>query len=146
MSVSPNGTNVYAKVVELSKGFMLVDHCGKVYRIDFERYPYFRGCLLDELYDVRASAEGLHWPSADIDLEVAYIDNPPSNASVVDFDWWKANREKILSRLDMIGRAVASERRPGASRRNSANKANPPRGKTALAKAPKGGKAAARGL
>ena len=54
MNASTNGANVSAKVVELSKDFMLVDYCGKVYRIDFDRYPYFRSCFLCELYNVQA--------------------------------------------------------------------------------------------
>ena len=74
MNVSENGTNVSAKVVELSRDFMLVDYCGRIYRIDFDRYPYFRCCFLSELYNVQASAAGLHWPDADIDLEVEYIE------------------------------------------------------------------------
>ena len=49
MNVSENGTNVSAKVVELSRDFMLVDYCGRIYRIDFDRYPYFRCCFLSEL-------------------------------------------------------------------------------------------------
>ena len=36
---------------------------------------------------------------ADIDLEVEYIENPPSETSEVDLDWWKAQRKRILSRL-----------------------------------------------
>ena len=67
MNASANGANVSAKVVELAKDFMLVDYCGKIYRIDFDRYPYFRSCFLSELYNVQASAAGLHWPDADID-------------------------------------------------------------------------------
>ena len=94
MNVSENGTNVSAKVVELSRDFMLVDYCGRIYRIDFDRYPYFRCCFLSELYNVQASAAGLHWPDADIDLEVEYIENPPSETSEVDLDWWKAQRKR----------------------------------------------------
>ena len=125
MSVLTNGANVYAKVVELREDFMLVDHCGKIYRIDFDRYPYFRSCFLNELYDVQASAEGLHWPKADIDLEVAYIEKPPADASVVDLDWWKAQRQRILARLGKIGGSVTSERKAAASRRNGAKGGRP---------------------
>ena len=73
MNVSTNGMPVSAKVVELTKDRMMVSHCGRIYRIDFDRYPYFRSCFLSELYNVQASAEGLHWPDADIDLEVKYL-------------------------------------------------------------------------
>lgn len=125
MSVSTNGANVYAKVVELCEDFMLVDHCGKVHRIDFDRYPYFRSCTLGELYDVQASAEGLHWPEADIDLEVAHIEKPPADASVVDLDWWKAQRQRVLARLGKIGGSVTSERKAAASRRNGAKGGRP---------------------
>ena len=125
MNVLTNGANVYAKVVELSKDFMLVDHCGKIYRIDFERYPYFRSCFLSELYNVQASAEGLHWPDADIDLEVGYIENPPADASSVDLDWWKAQRKRILSRLGAIGGSVTSLRKATASRHNGAKGGRP---------------------
>ena len=64
---------VTAKVVELTKDCMTVSHCGRVYRIDFDHYPYFRSCFLRDLYNVQASAEGLHWPNTDIDLEVSSL-------------------------------------------------------------------------
>lgn len=118
MSVSNNGMPVSAKVVELTKDYMSVSHCGKIYRIDFDRYPYFRSCFLSELYNVQASAEGLHWPDADIDLEVKYIENPPEEASVVDETWWKEQRKRLLARLGSVGGAVKSERKAAASRRN----------------------------
>jgi len=118
MNALKNGTNVSAKIVELSQDFMRVEHCGKIYCIDFDRYPYFRSCFLSELYHVRASALGLHWPDADIDLEVEYIENPPSPNSVVDLDWWKAHRKKMLSRLGAVGGAVRSVRKAAASRTN----------------------------
>ena len=132
MNASTNGANVSAKVVELSKDFMLVDYCGKVYRIDFDRYPYFRSCFLSELYNVQASAAGLHWPDADIDLEVEYIENPPAEASTVDLDWWKAQRKRILSRLGTIGGSAKSPRKAAASRHNGA-KGGRPRKKKDLA-------------
>ena len=74
MNALNNGTPVSAKVVELTKDYMSVSHCGRIYRIDFDRYPYFRSCFLSELYNVQASADGLHWPDADIDLELEYIE------------------------------------------------------------------------
>ena len=95
MNVSSNGMPVSAKVVELKKVCMMVSHCGGIYRIDFDRYPYFRSCFLSELYNVQASAEGLHWPDADIDLEVKYIENPPEEACIVDEEWWKAQRKRL---------------------------------------------------
>ncbi len=103
MNSSKNGMNVSAKVVELAKDFMLVDYCGNVYRIDFERFPYFRYCLLDELYNVQASADGLHWPDADIDIEIAHLENPPAKVSEVDLEWWKSQRDRLISRIDAIG-------------------------------------------
>jgi len=118
MNVLENGMNVSAKVVELSKDFMLVDYCGKVYRIDFERYPYFRSCFLSELYNVQASAGGLHWPDANIDIEVEYIENPPAETNDVDLDWWKAQRKRILARLGAIGGLAKSPRKAAASRHN----------------------------
>ena len=131
MNVSKNGTNVSASVVKLARGHMLVDHCGKIYRIDFDRYPYFRSCFLSELYNVQAGAAGLHWPDADIDLELAYIENPPSETSEVDLDWWKAQRKRILSRLGTIGGSVKSPRKAAASRHNGA-KGGKPRKKKGL--------------
>ena len=74
MNVSTNAMPVSAKLVELTNDYMLVCHCGRIYRIDFDRYPYFRSCFLSELYNVQASAEGLHWPDADIDLEVKILE------------------------------------------------------------------------
>ena len=103
MNSSKNGMNMNAKVVELSRNFMLVDYCGKVYRIDFGRFPYFRGCFLSELYNVEASAEGLHWPEADIDIELEYLENPPAESSVVDLEWWKEQRKRLISKLNAIG-------------------------------------------
>ena len=125
MNVSKNGTNVSAKIVELARDHMLVDHCGKIYRIDFDRYPYFRSCFLSELYNVQASVDGLHWPDADIDLEVEYIENPPSETSEVDLDWWKAQRKRILSRLGTVGGSVRSPRKAAASRHNGAKGGRP---------------------
>lgn len=131
MSVSTNGMPVSAKVVELTKDYMSVSHCGKIYRIDFDRYPYFRSCFLGELYNVQASAEGLHWPDADIDLEVKYIENPPEEASVVDETWWKAQRKRLLARLGSVGGAVKSERKAAASRRNGLKGGRPHKKETA---------------
>ena len=130
MNVSQNGTPVSAKVVELARDHMMVEHCGKIYRIDFDRFPYFRSCFLSELYNVQASAEGLHWPDADIDLEVEYIENPPSEASTVDPDWWKAQRKRLLARLGAVGGSATSPRKAAASRRNG-TKGGRPRGKRA---------------
>ncbi len=118
MSVSENGVNVSAKVIELSRDFMLVNYCGRVYRIDFERFPYFRSCFLSELYNVQASAVGLHWPDADIDIEIEYIDKPPAETSDVDLEWWKAQRRRILSRLGTIGGSMKSPRKAAACRKN----------------------------
>ena len=118
MNVSTNGTPVSAKVVELTENFMSVCHCGKIYRIDFDRFPYFRSCFLGELYNVQASAEGLHWPEADIDLELKFIEHPPKDGGKVDPDWWKAQRKRLLSKLGAIGGSVRSDRKAAASRRN----------------------------
>jgi len=118
MNASNNGTPVSAKVVELTRDYMSVSHSGRVYRIDFDRYPYFRSCFLSELYNVQASAEGLHWPDADIDLELQYIEHPPKDAGTVDLDWWKAQRKRLLARLGSVGGSVSSERKAAASRRN----------------------------
>ena len=129
MNVSTNGTPVSAKVVELTENYMSVSHCGRIYRIDFDRFPYFRSCFLSELYNVQASAEGLHWPDADIDLELEFIENPPEEASEVDLNWWKAQRKRLLSRLGSVGGSVKSERKAAASRRNGL-KGGRPRKKT----------------
>ena len=95
------------------------------YGIDFDRYPYFRNCFLSELYNVQVSAAGLHWPDADIDLELEYIENPPSETSEVDLDRWKAQRKRILSRLGTVGGSIKSPRKAAASRRNGAKGGRP---------------------
>ena len=125
MNALKNGTTVSAKVMELARDFMLVDYCGKVYRIDFERYPYFKSCFVSELYNVEASAVGLHWPDADIDLEVEYLENPPKNPSTVSLDWWKAQRRRLLARLGAVGGSVRSPRKSAASRANGAKGGRP---------------------
>jgi hypothetical protein len=125
MNASTNGTALTAKVVELACDYMLVEHCGKVYNIDFNRYPYFRSCFLGELYNVEASPIGLHWPEADIDLEVEYIENPPQNCNSVDLEWWKAQRKRVLARLGAVGGSVKSRRKASASRANGAKGGRP---------------------
>lgn len=118
MNALKNGMEVSAKVVELARDFMMVDYCGKVYRIDFDRYPYFRSCFVSELYNIKASAVGLHWPEADIDLEIEYLENPPEKPDKVSLDWWKAQRRRILSRLGAVGGSSRSARKTSASRLN----------------------------
>ena len=118
MNASNNGTHVSAKVVELTRDYMSVSHGSRIYRIDFDRFPYFRSCFIGELYNVRASAEGLHWPDADIDLELAFIEHPPKDPVTVDVDWWKAQRKRLLARLGSVGGSVKSPRKAAASRRN----------------------------
>ena len=125
MNVLKNGTKVSAKVVELARDFMLVDYCGTVYRIDFDRFSYFRSCFLSELYNVKASAVGLHWPDADIDLEIEYLENPPENMNVVSQDWWQAQRRRLLARLGAVGGSVRSPRKAAASRANGAKGGRP---------------------
>ncbi len=129
MNVLENGNQLTAKIVELSRDSMLVDYCGKVYNIDFNRYPYFRSCFVSEIYNVKASACGLHWPDADIDIEVEYIENPPEDCCTVDDAWWKEQRKRLLSRLGSIGGSVKSPRKSAASRLNGA-KGGRPRKKT----------------
>ncbi len=131
MNVSQNGTMPSAEIINLARDFMLVDYCGKVYRIDFDRYPYFKSCFVSELYNVKASAIGLHWPDADIDLEIEYLENPPENPSNVSLDWWKAQRRRILSRLGSAGGSSRSPRKVAASRVNGA-KGGRPKKKTSL--------------
>ena len=131
MNALRNGIAPTAEVIEVSRDFLRVDYCGKVYRIDFNRYPYFRQCFLDELYNVKASAVGLHWPDADIDLEVEYIENPPEDVDKVAESWWKMHRKRLLARLGAAGGSVTSPRKAAASRLNGA-KGGRPRKKNGL--------------
>ncbi len=131
MNALRNGIAPTAEVIEVSRDFLRVDYCGKVYRIDFNRYPYFRYCFLDELYNVKASAVGLHWPDADIDLEVEYIENPPEDVDKVAESWWKMHRKRLLARLGAAGGSVTSPRKAAASRLNGA-KGGRPRKKNGL--------------
>lgn len=132
MNALKNGTKVSAKVVELARDFMMVDYCGKVYRIDFDLYPYFRSCFVSELYNVKASAVGLHWPDVDIDLEVEYLENPPENPNMVSLDWWKAQRRRILSRMGAVGGSSRSARKTSASRANGAKGGRPKKNSKAV--------------
>lgn len=125
MNVLKNGTPLTAEIVELSRDFLRVDYCGKVYRIDFDRYPYFRSCFLHEIYNVYASACGLHWPDANIELEIEYIENPPEDTSSVDENWWKEQRKHLLSRLGAVGGLSKSPRKSAASRLNGAKGGRP---------------------
>ena len=131
MNALQDGMNVSAKVVEISRDSMCVEYCGKLYHIDFERFPYFRSCFLSELYNVQASAEGLHWPDADIDLEIAYIENPPEESSQVSMEWWKNHRKKLLARLGSAGGSTRSAKKTEACRRNGAKGGRPSKKKTA---------------
>ena len=131
MNALRNGIAPTAEVIEVSRDFLRVDYCGKVYRIDFNRYPYFRHCFLDELYNVKASAVGLHWPDADIDLEVEYIENTPEDVDKVADSWWKMHRKRLLARLGAAGGSVTSPRKAAASRLNGA-KGGRPRKKNGL--------------
>jgi hypothetical protein len=125
MNALKNGTTLTAKVLELGRDFMLVDYCGKVYRIDFELYPYFKSCFVSELYNVEASAVGLHWPDADIDIEVEYLEHPPKNPSMVSVEWWNEQRRRQMSRLGAAGGSVRTPRKSAASRANGAKGGRP---------------------
>lgn len=118
MNASGNGMDVTAEVVRVDREGMIVNYCGKEYRIDFDRYPYFRYCVLDELYHVEASAAGLHWPDADIDLELEYLEQPPADRSAVSLEWFKAQRRRALSRLGSAGGRAVSVRKAAAARCN----------------------------
>ena len=92
MNANKNGmkaaASVKAEVVKLAPDFIEVKYRDKTYRLDFEHYPWFRYCTLDELFNVQGSACGLHWPDADIDLEVDFIDNPPEHMANMSIDNW----------------------------------------------------------
>ena len=113
MNASENSMNVTAEVVRVDRDGMTVN-----YRIDFDRYPHFRYCVLDELYHVEASAAGLHWPDADIDLELEYLEQPPADRSAVSLEWFKAQRRRALSRLGSAGGRAVSVRKAAAARNN----------------------------
>ena len=49
-----------------------------------------------------------------------YIENPLSETSKMDLDWWKAQRKRILSRLGGIGGSVKTPLKVAASRKNGA--------------------------
>jgi hypothetical protein len=132
MNASKNGRPVSARVVTLERDFMLVDYCGKVYQIDFDRYPYFKSCFVSELYNVKASAVGLHWPDADIDLEIEYLENPPEDPNAVSLDWWQAQRRRLLARLGAVGGSARSARKSAASRANGAKGGRPRKKKQQL--------------
>ena len=102
MNASENGMKaaaaVKAEILKVSPEFIEVGYRGKAYRLNFDRYPWFRYCTLSEIFNVRASAGGLHWPDADIDLEVAFIDNPPERMSDMTLaNWlrWRRNRRQV---------------------------------------------------
>lgn len=133
MNVSKNGTNALnAEVLALHADSMIVDYCGKEYRIDFARFPYFRSCFVSELYHVKASAAGLHWPDADIDLELEYLENPPEKSDIVSLEWWQAQRRRLLARLGAAGGSVRNSLKAAASRANGAKGGRPRKEKSLL--------------
>ncbi len=54
-----------------------------------------------------------------------YIENPLSETSKMDLDWWKAQRKRILSRLGGIGGSATTPRKIAASRKNGAKGGRP---------------------
>jgi len=118
MNVSQNSMQVSAEIIQLNRDFMIVRYSEKDYRIDFDRFPYFRACSLNEIYNVKASAVGIHWPDADIDIEVEYLENPLDESNDVPLEWWKKQRKRMLSRLGSVGGKVSSPKKAAASRLN----------------------------
>ena len=121
MNANKNGmkaaASVKAEVVKLAPDFIEVKYRDKTYQLDFEHYPWFRYCTLDELFNVHGSACGLHWPDADIDLEVDFIDNPPEhmvNMSIDNWLRWRRNYRQIEAGRKGGSSASPAKRRAAA--------------------------------
>jgi len=47
------------------------------YYLPYEKYPWFKGAKLSEIYNVRLlHGLHLHWPDLDVDLELASLEKP----------------------------------------------------------------------
>ena len=92
------GESVKAEMLKIGRDFIEVKYRNQTYTLKFDRFPWFNYCTVQELFNVYGSACGLHWPDADIDLEVEYIDNPPermSNMSLENWLNWRRNHRQV---------------------------------------------------
>jgi hypothetical protein len=120
-----------ARIISVNADSLTAEHCGRTFTLPFSRYPWFKFCTVNELFNVQASAAGLHWPEADIDIETDLIGGPAENASAMSMDWWLAERrKKALSAMGAAGGSVSSPRKAAAARRNGAKGGRPPRKNT----------------
>ncbi|MEK6608435.1 MAG: DUF2442 domain-containing protein, partial [Myxococcota bacterium] len=50
---------------------------GRVFRLSFEQFPWFREATISQIYRVELHhARHLHWPDLDIDLELDSLAHP----------------------------------------------------------------------
>jgi len=44
--------------------------------LDYTRFPWFRGASIGDVEDCELRFEHLHWPSLDVDLHLASLEDP----------------------------------------------------------------------
>lgn len=78
MRSEPIGTNTSGvEILNVSPhGFWLLVR-DREHFLDFDRFPWFRGATLDQVFEVQLLHEThLYWPGLDVDLDLDRIEHP----------------------------------------------------------------------
>lgn len=103
---------------------------GELFRLPFDRYPYFRHCSLEELERVHCDGLSLEWPDAMIDLELDCLRHPEHGEHPAPVEAWLKVREELRNRAALkaaarrAGRTVTA-RKAAASRANGCKGGRP---------------------
>jgi hypothetical protein len=66
-----------AEIQNISSDGIWVFANGREYFLDYARYPWFRKASVAEIANVKLlSANHLHWPDLDVDLEIEALESP----------------------------------------------------------------------
>ena len=81
------------------------------YHLSFDKYPWFKYCSLQEIYNVESDGIGIYWKDADIDLEIEML--AKDDVSIISLDKWLEYRKKKYSREygRMSGRAKSPNKK-----------------------------------